>query len=201
MINKCKIGGIVLIIILVLIGCSKTEIIEENTVRVSDSDLFEGELKKLEPHMGLITGSAKIEYNGDKDFIGCKYEIWENGEITETSDIFSTRIDGEFDGEINISLKQLINNELEKSDNMIMTTSLGNENGYSSSTKYIKRFDENYGYSPYELTEEIIVTDDSDISVWGLMASDDSVFSQEKTIEETAEKVDWAIVVKVYFKN
>jgi hypothetical protein len=198
--NKCKLISIILIVALALIGCSKTEITEENTVKVTSSKLFEGEAKKLEPHMGLISGCAKIEYKGEKQFIGCKYEIWEDGEITETSDIFSTRIDGEFSGEISVSLRQLINNELERSEDMIMTTAIGNANGYSSSTKYIKRFDINYGYSPYELTDEIVVADDAEIGVWGLMASDDSVYRQEKSIEGTAEKTDWAIILKIYFK-
>lgn len=151
--------------------------------------------------MGLITGCAKIKYNGDKDFIGCKYQIWENGKVTQTNGIFSMRIDGEFDGEISMSLKQLINNELEQSEDMIMTTAMGNENGYSSSVKYLKRFDSDYGYSPCELTDEIVTTDDTEISVWGLMASDDEVYSQEESIEKTAEKMDWALVLQIYFKD
>ncbi|GMQ57273.1 hypothetical protein AN1V17_16680 [Vallitalea sediminicola] len=201
MIKKIKISVILLIIALVIIGCSKIAGIEKGTVKVTRSDLFEGESKKLKPHMGLISGCVKVKYKGDKKFISCKYEIWENGETTETSGLFSKSIDGEFDGEVSISLKELINNDLEISEDMIMTTAIGNESGYSSNRRYIKRFDKEYGYSPYDLTEEIIETDEAEIDVWGLMANGDEVYNPKGSIEKTAKEVDWAIVLKIYFKD
>ena len=201
MINKLKVSSILVILTLVIIGCSKIAGIEKGTVKVTHSDLFEGESKKLKPHMGLISGCVKVKYKGDKKFISCKYEIWENGEITETSGLFSKSIDGEFEGEVSISLKELINNDLEISEDMIMTTAIGNESGYSSNRRYIKRFDKEYGYSPYDLTEEIIETDEAEIDVWGLMAEDDNIYSPKSSIQATAKEMDWAIVLKIYFED
>lgn len=201
MINKLKVSSILVILTLVIIGCSKIAGIEKGTVKVTRSDLFEGESKKLKPHMGLISGCVKVKYKGDKKFISCKYEIWENGEITETSGLFSKSIDGEFEGEVSISLKELINNDLEISEDMIMTTAIGNESGYSSNRRYIKRFDKEYGYSPYDLTEEIIETDEAEIDVWGLMAEDDNIYSPKSSIQATAKEMDWAIVLKIYFED
>jgi len=80
-----------------------------------------------------------------------------------------------------------------------MTTAIGDNKGYNSSTRFVKRFSENFGYSPYSLKDKIIATDDDEISVWGLMANADSSYSQEESIEATAKESDWAIVLKVYF--
>jgi len=182
-----------------LYGCRSTETIETNIVKASGSEVFEGSMKKLEPHLGLITGCANIEYKGEKQFIACKYEIWENGNITESTDVFSSRIDGGFEGDVSVSLKQLRSIDLELSQDMIMTTAIGDEKGYNSSTSFVKRFSENFGYSPYVLTDEIIATDDDEISIWGLMANAGSSYSQEDSIEATAKDSDWAMVLKVYF--
>jgi uncharacterized protein YcfL len=58
-----------LVIILLFVGCSNVEnsvATERNKVKITPSQIFEGETKKLEPHMGLTTGCVKVDYNGDK---------------------------------------------------------------------------------------------------------------------------------------
>ncbi len=196
-----KICYFILILLFVSVGCTNKNDVTENYVRVIPSKLFEGDAKKLEPHLGMITGCVKIKYQGDKESIGLKYEIWENGKIKESLDGMSKPIDENvFDGEISISLKDIIDIDLEKSDFMIMRIFISDDNGYGGSTRYIKRFENDCSYGPVEIDGEIKVSDGDEIAVWGVTAYKDSYSSGGTSIEEQVKAADWGLVLKIYFK-
>ena len=41
--------------------------------------MFEGNVKKLEPHLDLLTGCVEVTYKGDNKNFKIFYEVWEKG--------------------------------------------------------------------------------------------------------------------------
>lgn len=195
---------------ILLVGCSlvdetggKQEL-EQGTFAVTPSSLFETEeLKKLEPHLDMRTGCVEVKYKGDKEWIWSKYEIWENGELVEgPHDTFGINIglDKEeelFEGDVSISIKDNIpQDDFKTSPNMIMTTVVEG----SSSRKILDRYPLDYGSSVYSLDDPQVAQDDEAVAVWALTGIEGGKYSPEETIEETAQKADWALVLKVEFR-
>ncbi|MCM1990988.1 hypothetical protein [Oceanirhabdus seepicola] len=203
-----KIICITMVVCLMFLGCNRessndTELME-GEVLIIPSSLYDESTKKLGAHLDMTTGCVEIEYKGNKKCIGVKYETWEGGILKNSTNIFKISIDDGFNGEVSISLKDIVMDNLETSQTTIMTTVISDQNGYSRSRKYIDRYPKSYGSSPCNIIEAFKDTDDNEISIWGFMATDDgtsSVYSQEKSIEATAEKVDWALILKVYFED
>jgi len=196
-----KITYFILILAFLIVGCGKNTDVSQNYVKVTPSKLFEGDAKKLAPHFDMITGCIKVKYQGDKESLCLKYEIWENGKIKESQNGISTSFDkNEFDGEVSISLKDIIGTDLEKSDSMVMKTIISEDNGYIGSTKYIDRFDKECGYGPVEIDGELEVADSEDITVWGLTAYKGSYECGGKSIEDEVKTADWGLIFKIYFK-
>ncbi|MGF7059675.1 hypothetical protein [Brassicibacter mesophilus] len=196
-----KIICLILITSFLIVGCTKESNAYENYVKVEPSKLFEGDAIKLAPHFDMITGSAKVKYIGNKKSICLKYEIWENGRIKESHNASSKFVDNnKFDGEVSISLKEITGTDLERSNFMIMKTVISEDNGYIGSTKYIDRFDEDCSYGPIEIYEELNVTDDEEIIVWGLTAQKGSYISTGGSIEDEVKASDWGLILKVFFE-
>ncbi|MCT4545341.1 MAG: hypothetical protein N4A63_17545 [Vallitalea sp.] len=211
---KKKLFIICVISLLVLISCStkKDTIInsgdfsdsDDTQVTISQSSLFDENNKKLEPHLHLNSSCVKIDYKGEKKYIHVYLEIWENGEVKEKMGNFANLLDDSvFDGELSISLKDIILDDGKISKTTLLTTSLSKKTGFCSSSKYIKRYPSDYAFSPYVYQEPFTTSDDEEISVIGLMAIDNSVnsYHQEDTIEATAKKANWALVAKILFKD
>ena len=73
-------------------------------------------------------------------------------------------------------------------------------NGYIGSTKYIDRFDEDCGYGPKEIHDEINVSGSEEITIWGVTAYKGSFETRGGDIEEEVKAADWGMVLKVFFK-
>jgi len=194
-----KIIWFALILLFLIVGCTKENPVSENYVRVMPSKLFEGNAKKLEPHLDMITGCISVKYQGNKESLCLKYEIWENGKLKESQNTVATSIrNNEFNGEVSISLKDIIGTDLEKPASMIMKTIISDGNGYAGSTKYVERFKE-HGYGPVEIPGELNVIDSEELSVWGLTSNKGSYTSGGK-VEEEVQTADWGLILKLYFK-
>ena len=194
-----KIISILLVSMLLITGCSQKEV-RDNFIKVAPSKLFQGDALSLEPHMDMITGCVDVNYKGSKENIGLSYEIWKDGTLDTKENILSSSIqDNGFDGEISISLKDIINYNLESSELMRMKTVIRTESGYSASLKYIGRFDKEYGHSPQDLQTEINATEDEEIIIWGLAAGD-VLSSGGEDIDSAVKKAKWGMIVKLYFE-
>lgn len=189
---------ILLVLILLITGCSQKEV-KDNFVKVAPSKLFQGDAESLEFHMDMITGCVDVNYKGSKENIGLKYEIWKDGTLETKENILSSSIQGDkFNGEISISLKDIINYNLESSESIRINTVIRTEGGYSASSKHIDGFDKEYGYSPQELPTEINSTEDEEIIIWGLTAGD-VLSSGGEDIENAVKKAKWGMILKLYF--
>lgn len=187
-----------MLLLLIFVGCTARDELGENQVEISPSSLFEGDAKRLQPHLDMVTGCVEVKYKGDKKGICVKYELWENGEIMEANDITSRFIkDNEFNGTISISLKEDIRDE----NKCIMKTFISDDKGFGGSTRPIENFYKGLSYGPEELQEKIVINDSEEIVVWGLSVYDGSFTSGGLSIEEEVKRADKGLVLKVYFKE
>lgn len=196
-----KIIIMILVSTFVIVGCTNQNEGFDTYVKVTPSKLFEGDAKKLEPHLDMITGCVKVKYQGDKESIGLKYEIWENGKLKESENAIGQPLsDKRFDGEFSISLREIIGTDLEKSNSMIMKTIISEDKGYIGSTRFIDRFGTDCGYGPVEIDSEINASDDEEVAIWGLTAHKGSYSTSGNNIEDEVKAADWGLVLKLYTK-
>ncbi|TCK92683.1 hypothetical protein EDC19_1838 [Natranaerovirga hydrolytica] len=188
-----KLMFLMLIIVFIFVGCSKEEGV------VTSSKLFQGDARRLEPHLDMITGCVEVKYKGDKQNLSLKYEIWEDGQLKESQDSLSVSInDNQFDGEVSLSLKENMDTNLEKIDSMKLKLVISDSTGYRSTNFTIESFDPSFGFGPVELYEAVKIKDNEEVAVWGLTAYKD-VYQSGREIEESVKKADWGFILKVYF--
>ncbi|MBN6189244.1 hypothetical protein JQN58_20545 [Aneurinibacillus sp. BA2021] len=184
-----------------LAGCTGTKakgLPPEGTMRISPSSLFEGETKKLEPHLGLIAGAVKVQYQGPKNMVGSKYEIWENGKLKKSENILGVGFDTQrFTKEFSVSLRE----EKGESSGYAMTSVFSDRSGFSSAAVAIEGY-RAAGWGPRALQEPIEVSDDKQPAVWGLIKGKGSEYIRtNESIEEMAKDAEWALVVKIFMKK
>src|SRR5438477_2011904 len=73
-------------------------------VRVSPSELFIGDLKRLEPHLGLTSGCVRLDSGGPALWFGMEVELWQGGKRIKSLGASHRRWEGP--GEASISLKE-----------------------------------------------------------------------------------------------
>lgn len=192
-----KVYILIIVVVIFTVGCTKA--IDDNhfdfgTATITPSSLFQGDAKRLEPHLGLTTGCVKVQYRGNKKGISCKYEIWEKGKLVDDPGIMTCVIDGE----VSISLREKLLDNLEWAPTMTMKTVIMGKDGWASSTKFIDRFDKSYSWGSVQLHEKIKFKDDKEVAVWGLFGGD---YEHKNKIEDMAKTADWALVLKVFFED
>ncbi|WP_367749861.1 hypothetical protein [Ammoniphilus sp. 3BR4] len=168
-------------------------------LEISPADVFEGDAIKLRPHLGLTTGAVGVRYNGSKEFISTSYKIWEKGKRISQNASMSSTVKSPFQGEVSVSLQDAspdLNNQKFKG-----TIVISSETGYSSSTFFIDKFDPlvSEGYGPRNWNKTLLVDDDREVAIWGLFASDS--FSTSESLEEQAQKADWAFLLKLKMED
>lgn len=190
---------LILVSSLSIVGCSKVTGVKEDNmpangiIRISPSSLFEGDAKKLEPHLGLISGCVKVKYNGSKKYMNATYEIWEEGKIKNSSHLMGTSIEKNYDGEISMSLKNESPDDTKQFYRVTVAT-----NG-AATTKIVPDIViPDAGRSPRNINKAIDISDDKEIAVWGYVAQKgNSYYQDEESIEESAKKANWAFVIKI----
>lgn len=186
-----------MILVLIFGGCTEREEFKINQAEISPSSIFEGDAKKLQPHMDMITGCVEVKYKGDKKGIGVKYEIWENGEIKADDNATSRFIkNNEFNGTISISLREDIREESKCKIKIF----INDDKGLGGTTIPIENFYKDLSYGPKELQEKIVINDSEEVVIWGLAAYRGSFTSGGHSIEEEVKKADSGLVLKVYFE-
>jgi len=198
-----------LLVAVFLTACSTVEestgqapVLEKNKVLIEPSSLFEGDTKKLEPHLGWSTGAVKVKYQGDKKILNVSCETWEKGKLVQTFGSLGAGIEGSFDGEVSVSLKD---DDGAGQNRYLATIVVSDKQGYSSSKVYVPKFNESAtsstATSPKPLSAPIEVSDEQTTAVWGLMAGEGTNISRsDESIEAMAQRVEWAFVLKLSFE-
>ena len=163
-----------------------------NEVVISPSSLFEGDLKRLEPHLDLLTGCVEVSYSGDKKNFKTSYEVWEKGKkIHEYESISFKGIDDLFnDSIISVSAKELENDKFRLK--LIIKGAMST-----------KKFDlpRDHYYNAIGLNEKITIEDDEEIIIWGLAGTKvNESFVSHDSIEKTLKAANVALVLKIKFE-
>ncbi len=198
--NRWGLLGVILLgAILVPAGCrsksskSKTAPkLPQGVLRVTPSQLFTGDLARIEPHVASISGCVKVEYAGPRKYLQVSTEIWEDG---ESRTVCSTG------GSVNLPLSDELSVTLhdigQYTDDLayrIVTSIRG-----SSGTTYLRKFDRSglFGTGLLGL-ERIDILDDEDVIVWGYAwFRYGETHNRELALEEQARKAKWAVVLKL----
>lgn len=188
-----------------VVGCAPNgngQATNNGVVYISPTSLFKGNTQILQPHLGLIGGCVDIKYKGKKKLLTATSELWENGKLTTTLNSLGTQIDGNFTGEISVSLKK---DRLCNSNNSFREVVKISQNGgsCSSSLDDIPAYNPQDGSGPKELPGETQAIDNQHVAVWGLMSNKgpDSYYSNQESIEQMAKRVNWAFVLVISFSN
>lgn len=197
---------LITILALSTVGCSQATTTNEDImpkdgiIRISPSSLFEGDTKKLEPHLGLISGCVKVKYSGPKKYMNTIYEIWEEGKLKKSSGLLLGSLLGKnYDGEVSISLKNEATNDL--NPKYRLTVADGNGSSYTLLPEIDMVLDG--GRRPLTISKDIEISDDNKIAIWGYANYKGGIVvsSLDKGLEESAQEASWAIVFKIYMSN
>jgi len=183
------------IFIFVLSACTNASAPrEDGFISIEPTSLFEGETKKLEPHLGIIGGAVRVDYSGTYKALKASYEVWERGKLIASADSLGVSIKEESVDEVTISLKP----DPEDENSCLVTIAfLSEEGGYSSSSFTIPRFDPEFGSGPIPLQRPIQLKEGKEAAVWGYRAVKDGSISTSSSLEETAKESDQAFLLKL----
>ncbi|PAB56727.1 hypothetical protein [Anaeromicrobium sediminis] len=195
--NKKKVLKIVLLIIcvaLILFGIRyMTKSKHENII--GKSELFEGKYKKLEPHLEIISGCVKVDYEGEGKKLKSIYEIWENGKVKNTGNLMEVDFKEEIKGEFSISLKEVYDDDNDSEFKMI--TVFSQEEGNTTSIQFIDKFESGLYYEMKKIEKDKEIELGEKIPVWLLYAYEGENFESSESMDEDAKKSKWALEVKL----
>lgn len=186
---KKKVYLLILLCLFTLTSCVNND--QENIVKISPGTLFEGELKKIEPHLDLLTGYVDLSYKGNKNSFKTIYEIWEKGNVIEKKESISfDGIEDHFNANISVSAKHLDNDEYRLK--LIVEGAVSTQQFDLPVNRY---------YNAINLDKQIEIKDDKEIIIWGLAGTEmNNPFFYSNDIEKTLEAADTALVLKIMFE-
>lgn len=180
---------IILIASSLLSSCSNQE---NDIVEINPDDLFKKELKKIEPHLDLLTGYVDTTYKGNKNKMSILYEVLKEGKVIKTQELMSKKFEGEFiNNSISLSVKKIDTNKyrLKVIDSGVIVNS-------------IIDLPSDYFYNSINLEKKSRYKDSEEIIFWGMSgAKKGSTFSyNNNNIYKTLKAGDYALVLKLKFE-
>ncbi|HEY9632170.1 MAG TPA: hypothetical protein V6D14_02105 [Coleofasciculaceae cyanobacterium] len=166
---------------------------QKGMLRISPSELFTGELKRLEPHLGLTgSGCVKVDYKGVALPIDLEWELWQNGTFKSLGHS-STSITQP--SEVSFSVKE-VSRDKETSKYQLITA-VSEQSGYTSTTRSVELPKLEGATTQKRLTNTIDIKDTKAIAVWALLANQGSVDTRDdEPFEEATKRVETALVFK-----
>jgi hypothetical protein len=113
--SKARSGALVFGIAVVVaaygLGCARQPAqaptpAQSGVVRATPTELFVGDLKRLEPHLGLASGCVRLDFDGPERVITIEPEVWQGGSKQPSSHGSTSWKQGPV--EASISLKRVI---------------------------------------------------------------------------------------------
>ena len=168
-------------------------------IRITPSELFAGELKKIESHVAPINGCVKIEYTGPKTWFKDRIVIWQKGQVRGIS-AGESLVKEPLDGDMSFSLYDVSSYNNKLVHKFIFADPIG-----STMTMYLPKRDElgesdsNLLGSYLKLSAPVEIPDDEEVAVWGYAwrPTGKGKWDNSLSIEEQAKRSHWAVVVYV----
>jgi hypothetical protein len=164
---------------------------EPGTFRITRSQLFVGDLARLEPHLDLTgSGCVKLDYQGTRKLL-VSLEVWENGKAKALSPIpFS--YEPARAGDLSMSVRETTHDG--KPKYKIIVSSGGATFSMYVDIPSIK----DSLTSVKRLSDSISAKEGRAVPIWALNKGKGSgEFHHDESVEEMAKRVEWSLVVKV----
>jgi hypothetical protein len=198
-------------ILLLTGGCSQKPTTPVATppagVRVSPSELFSGDAKRLEPHFGLTSGCVGIESGEPVVWIGMEVELWQGGKPVKLVASGRDRVEGPTEASISI---QDMNGLEGKPKHKLVLAAFGKTGSSSSQliTEKLKpEIDAPNGTmgTVAKLAGAIELVEGEHTPVWAVLAHDANNPRQfnnaDKTVVGGPKQAAWALVFKVWWEK
>ena len=167
--------------------------------RVSPAELFTGELKKLEPHLGLTaSGCVAVEPAGGEQAFYLQLEEWKDGKRADSLPGLSLTSGKPF--EVSVSVREDPGRFGKPMYRVVVAWSGGGKS--ESRAGRVAIFETGDGLTVYPkkpLARAIDLEERGSAVVWGLMAGKlrDSTIDPKESVEEMAKRVPWALVLRI----
>jgi hypothetical protein len=200
-------------------GCASKES-PAKTVRITPSSLFTGDLARLEPHLGWESGCFKVSYPaGPPVGLDVVVDKWQGGKRSFGGSMRVPEQPAPFTGEISVTVQPALNPDdgkpaLRLVKSLVLTPGSGSFSGRSSSSCIVTRPPEKPLKTGVKETETLVrqiekiveASEGQEIALWGLMFQENKQpellnHSRGESIEETAKRSDFAIVIKLRIKE
>lgn len=168
---------------------------QEPTSKVRPSQLFTGDMLRLEPHLGLTGhGCVKMTFDESKD-LDVKVHVWTTGKKSEP--VIGASASPVKAGEVSISVREEVNRDGKMMYKLIVASPGGTFRSWADIPAEIR------GTGSMSLPNEIAIKDGAALPVWALIGSKSGVlgFNSTENIEQVAKRVDWAMVLSISLKK
>lgn len=160
-------------------------------VRLKPEPFFTGEIKRLEPHLGLTVAYYRVEYDGPPQWLKLETETWRDGK-RQGGGSMGTSLTGP--GELSVSLKE---EDGPSGTRYRSVVALVGPNGQSSSSSTHPGPTVSGSRGPKALTEPTDLLPGQPVAIWGWMAGEQRLsFNGNESIEDMAKRVPWAFIVR-----
>jgi hypothetical protein len=164
---------------------------DKGSIRISPSILFTGELARLYPHLDLAAcGCVKVDFEGPKTLV-VELDVWQNGKAKPLT-AGSCKAYPFKAGEISLSVRETVKEGKEKYK--IIITGGGATFSLYADMPAVKDRSSNTKI----LDKTVTVAEASTVAVWAFnVGKGTDYISGEESVEETAKRVEWALVLKI----
>jgi hypothetical protein len=172
---------------------------KEHSVQIVPSDLFTGDLKRLEPHLGLTTGCVKLKYEGPETPMHYVVQVWREGQWKDLNHNKMGTLKG--DDEISISVREAVDDGKRKYQVVVARSNV--EFGSTRTTMYVDPPASTMRASAREqLQRTLDVKTPGEVVVWAWKKGTGEKFSLagRGPVEERATRsAEWALALKLVF--
>lgn len=178
---------------LLMTGCTQVSVpapAKTETIIVTDSELFTGEMQKLAPHLDIISGDA-VDFNKTSD-ITVSFEVWQDGKRVESAT-------GIADSEAETLSFSLRPDSRDPKKQLI--TMAFNDGGTSLKAQIDSMPVDIFGQGPVELTgsDGLAIKPGEKKAVWGYAAKKENAFSANSI--EDVKKSSWGLLIYIKAGN
>ena len=171
---------------------------QKGIVRIEPSNLFEGENKKIEPHIGLISGCFKIKYTGPKKSFKTVFEVWEEGNLKNTYPGIGMFNDDQvnLNGEISFSFKPNEDNEVNDIKKVLSVyTDRNCTSIFQEKIEFSSIANQTIG-----LNNTVEISDQEEVYVWAYRNQMDMIRTDYNILNEV-KTAKWALAMKIVLSD
>jgi hypothetical protein len=164
-------------------------------VRITPCDLFPGDLKRLQPHLELTGGCAKLEYSGNQP-VGLRFwiEEWRDGEVKRG--YHGTGLRGPVNAEVTFTVRESLDEEAKPRLRIVHTFS--GPDGSSSFSSFVAKPKIHGGVtSTRKIDGPVDVARGQEATLMGVMYGTGNTSRPEEPIEDLAKRAEFALVFKL----